>query len=287
MAHESLDASDEAKQKARQDHRRAALAMMRLIALREPHEYKTPNLDPESYEGSLRLEVFRTQHNMLQEDPNAHEIQPVTFSLAETMLHPHLIELAQPGRPLTRERLHQIDPKLEVTIDSMERKGIGWPDDDTVFHDVLPEDFDDHAFGRRLVESNMAYNNYPGILSAAPALPDDGENSFDFLNRTRLYQYATKPYLIRAHELLPDFMGTLQRTIEQRQYPMEEWRASLQRAVLDEHPDPDDQLLLRASRLAYQLLINLMRKDDLQTQAHIMTMSSQRDITDPVVELWT
>jgi hypothetical protein len=287
MAHDSFDASDEARQQARNAHQRAAKAMVRLIALREPHEHKTPNLDPKSYEGSLRLEVFRTQHEMLQYDPNAHETMSATPSLAETLLHPHLHDFAQPGRPLTRERLHQIDPKLEAAVDSMESKGVGWPDDETVFHDVLPEDFDDYAFGRRLVESNMAYNNYPAILSAAPALPNEGENSFDFLNRTRLYHYATKPYLIRAHELMPDFMGALQHTLEQRQFPMEEWRASLQRAVLDDHPDPDDQLLLRASRLAYQLLINLMRKDDLQTQARIMTMSSQSDITDPIVELWT
>lgn len=286
MAHDSFEASDKAKHDARQAHRRAAQAMARLIALREPHELRSPNLDPDSYEGSLRQEVFRTQHNMLQQDPDAHDVLPVTLSLAETMLHPHLSDLAQPGRPLTRERLHQIDPALETTVDSMESKGIGWPDDDTVFHDVLPEDFDDHAFGRRLFDSRSAYNNFPAILSAAPALPNEGEAGIDFMSRTRLYQYATKPYLIRAHELLPDFMGTLQRTMEQ-QYPMEEWTASLQRAVLDEHPDPDDELLLRASRLAYQLLINLMRKDDLQIQAHLMTMSLQREITDPVVELWT
>ncbi len=286
MAHESFEASEKAKQDAREAHRRAALAMVRLIALREPHEHRNLNLDPNSYEGSLRLEVFRTQHNMLQQDPDAHEIISTEQTLAETLLHPHLNELAQPGRPLTKDRLQRIDPALLVAAESMEAKGVGWPDDNTVFHDVLPEDFDDKAFGRRLFDAGSAYNNFPAILSAAPSLPEEGEDGLEFMNRTRLYQYATKPYLIRAHELLPDFMGTLQRTMEQK-YPMVEWVGSLQRAMLDEHPDPEDELLLRASRLAYQLLINLMRKDDLQIQAHLMTMTLHREIDDPVVELWT
>lgn len=286
MAHESFEASDEANQQARHDHRLAALAMVRLIALREPHEHKTPNLDPESYEGALRLEVFRTQHTMLQQDPNAHDIISVTSSLAETVLHPHLNEFARPGIPLTGERLHHIDPALDAVVGAMERKGIGWPDDDNAFSDTLPEDFNDDMFGHQILEGGSAYNNFPAILSTAPAVPIEGESSVDFMARTRLFQYATKPYLIRAHTLMPDFMGTLQRTIE-RPYPLEEWTAALQRAVFDDHPDPDDRLLLRASRLAYQLLINLMRKDDLQTQARLMTMSLQHDITDPRTELWT
>lgn len=287
MAHESFEASEKAKQETRREHRRAVQAMLRLIALREPHEYRTPNLDPESHEGALRLEVFRTQHEMLLQDPHAHDIISVNQSLAETLLHPRLNDLAEPGRPLTKERLRTIDPAFLAVAESMEAKGLGWPDDETIFHDVLPEDYDDHAFGRRLLEGgSRAYNNFPAILSTAPALPAEGEEGIDFMSRTRLFQYATKPYLIRAHELMPDFMGTLQRIMQQK-YPMAEWTDSLQRAALDEHPDPEDVLLLRASRLAYQLLINLMRKDDLQTQARIMTMSLHHEITDPHVELWT
>jgi hypothetical protein len=287
MAHHSSESSPADKQEAYRLNRRASQAMVRLIALREPEDYQNPNLDPESYEDFLRREVFRTHAEVLRLDPEGNDAEPANLSLAETMLHPHLSKLAQPGQPLTRERLSEINPAYLEVADVMERQGFSWPDSDVAFPGALPENFNDEMFGRRVLEKRgSGYNNYPAIISAEPALPKADETTFEFMQRTRLYQYATKPYLIRAHTLMPEFMGELQATLQEN-YPMNEWVESLLRAVVDEHPDPEDALLLRASRLAYELLINLMCKDDLEIQGRLMKLSLQQEITDPIIELWT
>src|SRR5690606_12870537 len=129
-----------------------------------------------------------------------------------------------------------------------------------------PEDFDDYTFGSKLVYGGQAYNNFPAILSVKPNRPSEGENLVNFMTRVQLFQYATKPYLARAHALAPVFMDALQRRMSE--LPERSlWEKSLFRAVSEEHADSEDRILLRGSRLAYQLLINLMRSDDLATQA--------------------
>jgi hypothetical protein len=267
-------------------HRKASEAMMCIIALRNDEGRRSPDLDPNSYEGHIRADVFRLQHDLLQLDPEEKYAESRHKSLAESLTSPYLYEMAQPGRPLTRDRLMQLDPQLIEVADRMETEGIGWPDDETVFHDVLPEDFDDFAFGRRLVERGRAYNNFPAILRAEPSTPNENENMVEFMNRTKFFQYASKPYLVRAHAIQPEFMGALQSLMD-HQGSADDWAASLYDAVTHEYPDPDDRILLRASRIAYQLLINLMRSDDLQTQGRLLTMTARHEITDPIVELWT
>lgn len=284
MTSESYDASPHDIQRIHAQRRQAAQAMVRLIVLRGE---QAPNLEADSHEGWLRNQVFRLQHEALQLDPEGvHDTEPRYLTLAETMVHPRLEELAQPGRPLTRERLIQVDPTLLAVADRVDAEGIGWPTEDAVFHDVLPEDFDDFAFGRRLAEGGRAYNNFPALLSAIPSVPSEGEDIVSFMQRTKWYQYATKPYLVRAHMVEPEFMGALQRRMTEVG-SAKDWQENLFRAVTEEHPDPEDQILLRASRLAYQLLINLMRADDLHVQAELLSMHTKQDITDAITELWT
>ena len=286
MTSGSHESSGEYKKRLHAEHRRAAEAMVRIIALREADGHLSPELDPATYEGSVRSSLFSLQHDALQADFSEEFAEPRNPSLAESLMSPHLADMAQPGRPLTRDRLLHLDPDLLRIAESMEEGGIDWPDDETVFHDVLPEDFDDHAFGLRLVDRGRAYNNFPAILTAEPAIPDQDEHMVDFMSRTKFFQYASKPYLIRAHALQPEFMGALQAEMA-RKGSTDEWAQSLYSAVTEEHPDPEDLILLRASRLAYQFLINLMRKDDLQIQGRVLTMSLQHEIADPVEELWT
>lgn len=286
MTQGQFELSSDKLRRIHADRHRAERAMLQLIVLRDADGIKTPNLDPASHEGWVRSQVFRLQHESLLADPDGEYDTPRELSLEAALANPILTTLAQPGRPLTPERLIEIDPSLLVVSSNMDAQGIGWPSSDNVFHDVLPEDFDDTSFGLRIVNEKYAYNNFPAILATYPNRPFKGEELLEFMNRTANYQYATKPYVARAHALQPDFMGALQSRMADMQ-SLSDWQASVFCAVNEDHPDPDDRILLRASRLAYQLLINLMRKDDLQIQSRLITLSMQQEITDPTKELWT
>lgn len=288
MNHDSHESSAADTQRLYNDHRRAAQAMAGLILFRDNPATHVPDFNEDSHEGWLRYQMFRLKYELLEADSDGEHDTPQELSLAETMIaiSSHLSDLATPGRPLTPERLLEIDPSLLKVVAQMDDDGFSWPDDATVFHDVLPEDFDDYAFGSKLVMAGRAYNNFPAVLSVNPSVPNEDENLISFMTRTKYFQYASKPYLARAHALEPEFMGALQRRMDTIG-SAEEWQHSLYRAVTEEHPDPEDKILLRASRMAYQLLINLMRKDDLKTQAKRLLSSSQAEITDAVQELWT
>lgn len=268
-------------------HQRATKAMLSRIVLRPDSGHTLfNNLLPDVIENDIRAAIWSSEHELAQLDPE-HLLRPDTpLSLAETIATSHIEELAVPGRPLTKDRLFHVDPGLVKVAEELEGTDIGWPDDERVFHDVLPEDYDDIAFAHRLAEGSKAYNNFPALLSTPPSLPELDEAFIDFMHRTKLFQYATKPYLARAYALQPDFMNALQRSMTDVGSP-QAWRERLLDATAGEDADHEDMVLLRASRLAYQLLINLMGKDDLMIQSKILTMSSQREIQDPVVELWT
>ncbi|MDQ5932672.1 MAG: hypothetical protein QG649_757 [Patescibacteria group bacterium] len=287
MTTDSAESSSEDIHRIRNEHRRASHALLQLSVLRDQDEYRTPTFDPDSQEGWLRNQVFRLHHELLNSDSYEELIEPRDVTLAEALSDHRLNDFATPGRALTRHRLMQIDPELCEIADQMEEQGIGWPDDESaVGHDVIPEDFDDYTFGSKLVYGGQAYNNFPAILSVKPNRPSEGENLVNFMTRVQLFQDATKPYLARAHALAPVFMDALQRRMSE--LPERSlWEKSLFRVVSEEHADSEDRILLRGSRLAYQLLINLMRADDLATQATIVGTTTGKSITDPVEELWT
>ncbi len=285
MTHDSHESSPERIRQLYDTHHRATKAMLQRVVLHDGLD-DTDQHDGGRLDTTIQRAIGHTEEVIARLDPTGEYKPDRPLSLVETMVNSRLEDLAMPGRPLTVDRLQHIDPMFAEIAESMNQTDVGWPDDETVFHDVLPEDYDDQAFGRALVQNRACYNNFPAILAAEPSLPKDDEDMMTYMLRTKLYMYASKPYLVRAHALQPEFMGAFQRTMAERS-SMNAWVNSLYMAVTEEHPDPEDQVLLRASRLAYQLLINLMRKDDLQIQAKLMTTSMQREITDPVVELRT
>lgn len=285
MTHDSGESSPDHIHRLYDTHHRATKAMLQRVVLHDGLD-EADQHDGGRLDATIRNALMHTEEAIATLDPTGEYKPDRPLSLVETMVDSHLEDLAMPGRPLTIDRLRHISPAYAEIGEAMSQTIIGWPDDETVFHDVLPEDYDDQAFGKGLVDNRACYNNFPAILAAEPSQPKEGEDMMAYMLRTKLYMYASKPYLARAHALQPEFMGAFQRTMAERS-SMNAWVSSLYMAVTEEYPDPEDQVLLRASRLAYQLMVNLMRKDDLQIQAKIMTTSMHREITDPVVELRT
>ena len=209
--------------------------------------------------------------------------------LAEALADPRIAELTATDRPLTREHLEGIDSTLLAAVEDTVADGLEWPTDDTavaVSGDDEPYYDDARSFGERAVRDRATYNNFPIILAAKPNRPHEGEGMMEFMHRDRLYSYVTKPYLHRAHAVAPEFMGALQRIVK-ADFSMADWVDALSRAVIDEQPDPKDELMLKASKAAYDLCVNLMRRDDLQIQYRMLGMSTDMTIDDPTLELRT
>lgn len=287
MTSDSQESSQKHIQELHQKHRRATRAMLNHLVVRSHEDYKhLPILDDESLQNDIRAAIWSTEYELVQADPDRLNRPDAPLNLAEAMANSHLEDLATPGRPLTIDRLLHIDPKLVPIADRIAETDISWPSDETVFHDVLPSDYDDYAFAFRLAEGSGAHNNFPKLLMTAPSYPEPGEHYIAFMHRTPMHHYATKPYLARAYALQPEFMLALQSAMAKINSP-QEWRQRLLDASENDDADPEDLVLLRASRLSYQLLINLMRSDDNKTQAKITTMSLHNTITNPVEELWT
>jgi hypothetical protein len=285
MTHDSHESSPEYIRDLYATRERATKAMLERVVLHAGVS-DSKRHDDDRLEETIRQALGHTEEEIARLDPTGEYKPDRPLSLLETMANSPLEQLATPGRPLTIDRLQHIDPDLAEIAEDMSQTDISWPDDESVFHDVLPEDFDDKAFGSHLVRDHAHYNNFPAILAAEPSRPEEGEDMITYMFRTRLFMYATKPYVARAHALQPEFMGAFRRMMAEKS-SMKEWSNSIYMATTEAYPDPEDQILLRASRLAYQLMINLMRKDDLQIQANILTTSLHNEITDPVVELRT
>lgn len=284
MTSDSHESPDKNIQDLYRTQRRATTAMLTRVALRVG-EPVLPNVEDDTLENSIRAAIWKHGRLIEAADPDRLLAPDKPLNLAEAMAGSPLNELATPGRPLTMDRLRQIDPGLVPDAESMKDSVVSWPDDDTVFHDVLPADYDDYAFAHNLSLKSKAHNNFPKLLMTRPSFPEKGEDFMSFGKRTKMFQYATKPYLARAYALQPDFMKALQTNLAATDSP-QVWREQLM-AAAEEDADPDNKLLLRASRLAYQLLINLMRSDDNQIQSDIISLSLSHEITDPVQELWT
>ena len=220
-----------------------------------------------------------------------------------------LKSLAEPGRPLTRDRLRDINELLLEVADDADRVGIGWPDETSVISvanegvvarliateqlqadwrftaEILAEESEviDDTVGR------VGFNNFPALLRSRPVRPQEGETIGDFMaSNPSEALYGSKPYLWRAHMLKPDFMEALNAEVVRHGGP-HGWNAALLRAAADPEHHPQDVALLRASRLAYVMLANLMRVDDLERQYDWLGFESEHipTITDPDVELWT
>ena len=127
------------------------------------------------------------------------------------------------------------------------------------------------------------FNNFSLTLCSPPRVPDASADLFD-----NAVIHGSKPYLVRAHKLMPEFIDAVQAEVEQAG-----GYAALNDALLRgyEFPEenPRDALILRAARLTYGLLVNLMRSDDNARQAEWLGLEhkGRREINDSHTELWT
>lgn len=215
-----------------------------------------------------------------------------------------LTSLATPGHPLTPERLRGKVPGVKQLVDHATENDIDWPTHDFVVPPRIGSNFrqyfisdaaqaDAHFVyeaidGRRGRGIHRGFNNYPAILRAVPYKPEGREDFQRVMSRNpSAALYGSKPYLLRAYMIAPEFMASLQQAVD-KCGGSSEWNDALMRGGLEADIYPQDAALVRGSRLAYGLLTNLMRTDDLQRQSRWLGFGETKHvITDPEVELWT
>lgn len=216
-----------------------------------------------------------------------------------------LTSLAEPGHPLTEQRLVKRLPEAPALIEQAKQEGLDWPTAETSvpvlvgarsrrYFDTDPIHADSQfalevMAGQTYEEEGRGFNNFPVILWSKPFRP---EGVADFMQRMAVNPaqatYESKPYLLRAYELVPDFMGALQRSVASYG-TLSKWNNALERGGIEPEDYPADAVLLRSSRLAYGLLMNLMRTDDLKRQADWCGLDGARAqlIENPETELRT
>lgn len=215
-----------------------------------------------------------------------------------------LEELARPGAVLTRERLAEIESAMGVSlldaVDQAEASGIPWPDERTGMRVVagghverhIENEQSDREFAQAVMaEGGRAFNNFSALLHAVPIRPeaDESPSAFFAAHPSMLdVTYGTKPYLWRSHAIAKDFMEALQHEVAVvGEGGMSNWKDRIIQGMADPEGNPHDAAVLRASRIAYVLFINLMRSDDPELQYEWLGMGGAAEITDPEEELWT
>ena len=127
------------------------------------------------------------------------------------------------------------------------------------------------------------FNNFSLTLCSPPRVPDASADLFD-----NAVIHGSKPYLVRANKLMPEFINALQTEVEHVGGHAELSDALLRGYEFPEE-NPRDALLLRAARLTYGLLVNVMRSDDNARQAEWLGLEhkARPKINDSHTELWT
>lgn len=214
-----------------------------------------------------------------------------------------LTQLSRAGETLTHDRLRHVSPdSLDVAREAV-RQGIEWPDHASavmptkkdIFSPGLSPDDADKGFaeeilhGRRPGAQRRGYNNFPAIIGSPAYIPSEANPFMKKLSENPSAAiYGSKPYLVRAYLVAPEFMQALQQEVQTRGGSAG-WGDALLRGAENPQAYPYDKALLRASRVAYGLLINLMRRDDCARQAEWLGLNSASasPIHDPHHELWT
>ena len=214
-----------------------------------------------------------------------------------------LTRLAAPGHPLTPERISGRVPNAKDIVEYADSSGIDWPTHDSTVSRIRPKmrDYfvpdatlaDSHFVyeairGRRGTPGARGFNNFSAILRSAPYKPEGREDFQRVMQKNPSEAlYGSKPYLLRAYLLAPEFMSSLQKAVSECG-GSSDWHEALMRGGLEADLYPQDAALTRGSRLAYGLLANLMRTDDIQRQSEWLGFSGNAPlITDPETELWT
>lgn len=240
--------------------------------------------------------------------PNSpeHRSRPAGASLEQIIRRDErlLTRLAAPGHALTPERMSGQVPSAKRMVEYAVSRGIDWPTRDSAvparisprMHDYFIPDAaqaDAHFVyeairGRRGTTGARGFNNFSAILRSAPYKPESREDFQRVMQRNPSEAlYGSKPYLLRAYLVAPEFMSSLQQTVAECG-GSSEWHDALMRGGLEADIYPKDAALTRGSRLAYGLLANLMRTDDLARQSQWLGFkSSAPAVSDPETELWT
>ena len=215
-----------------------------------------------------------------------------------------LAYLAQPGHPLTSDRLRGRVHLAREIIAEAEETDIAWPTREMAVPSRIGaknrEYFiadagkaDTHFAleairGRHAKQGLRGFNNFSAILRSKPYKPA-GRPDFQRAMAADPSQalYGSKPYLLRAYLMAPEFMSALQVAVAQSG-GSSEWNDAIIRGGLEPDEHPQDAVLLRSSRLAYGLLTNLMRTDDLKRQSEWLGFGQTHLVIDnPETELWT
>lgn len=241
------------------------------------------------------------------------------FERLEMILHADAYRLKQltgSTEPLTVERLTRIDPDLADTAENLADSDIKWPDEASAVlrapHDarlqlltgedadmafivpIIATDMDDEIlalYQKKSKEDDWAkgYNNFflnigTKHQTASPEATQEFLKGGDMLGLT----YGTKPYVERAHALLPEFMDALQHATKMNG-GMEQWNDAMVEGYLEDGENTEKAVLLKASRMAYVLLARLLRQDDAVIQKAMLGFSLEGTalIKNPAAELRT
>lgn len=214
--------------------------------------------------------------------------------------------MAEPGRVLIPERLAEHVSSAEQIVARAESEGIAWPTLETAvpypmdarsrefFLDDAEKSDKEFAYealaGFTAGHGQRGFNNFPAIIGAKPYQPHMLSTVIKTMSMHSGLLHATygsKPCLLRAYRVAPEFMASLQEAIVDTG-GMTEWIEAMLQGSLEPEESPKEVALLRSSRLAYGLLMNLMREDDRQRQNDWL-YGSRGDvvISDPETELWS
>lgn len=225
------------------------------------------------------------------------------FARLEQILHRDgswLEELTASFEPLTLERLDQINPELGERAARMAQSAIMWPDSksgvpiasDSEIRRLCGPDAEEEFIAPITTMDSRAYNNF--FLNLKMTYEPPSEKVFQEHsdsgkpNALLNLSYGTKPYVGRAHALLPEFMNALQEATWEIG-DMTAWNKAMLIGYLEPEMNPDKAALLKGSRLAYVLLAQLMRSDDRRTQMAMLGIPTddKTPITDVAAELRT
>jgi hypothetical protein len=215
---------------------------------------------------------------------------------------------ARPCVPITYERMlkdsFEFNPGLDAEDISQKAHNLGvlWPGESTAvrtengFLNFLSGDDADTIFAQEALKffishnnKDDTFNNFPILIRSNVDLNEKVTNGTLAADQQMLdFQsgidaiYARAPYLIRARILAPEFMSALQQEVSECVSPIM-WSERIIEG-LDE--GSKHKSLLTGSRIAYALLANVMRVDDLQIrQKRYGRPVNAPYISDPIAEL--
>lgn len=200
---------------------------------------------------------------------------------------------ARRNTALTLEALTEIDPNLVGPAQEIATSGLLWPDTDDPL--VVPESSHllkvqgeeaDTNFIWPLVVAGAGLANFYNLIAAEPHTPTamSHEQLLDSFDNHDIF-YETKPCLVRAHAIFPEFMDAL-RGVALQAGTNERFYQRLIDGYIDPEPGVEQSSTLISARIAYSIMGRLMRPDDRYIQKTLLgDAEPSTTIVDPAHEL--